>query len=92
MLLTDCDEMFRMDTDPQVRAFLFGSLPPSTVEESKQYIEKLHKQYIENGIGRWTVIEIITGRIIGWAGLKIEINVNNHDSFYDLGYRFWICN
>ena len=29
-----------------------------------------------------------TGEFIGWAGLKLESNVNGHDRFYDVGYRF----
>ena len=28
------------------------------------------------------------GCFIGWAGIKIEHNVNGHESFVDLGYRF----
>ena len=85
---TDCDRLFKMDSDPRVFATLFGVTPPTTVEESSQAIEMVRKQYVDNGIGRWAVIEKESGLFIGWAGLKIERNVNGHDSFYDLGYRF----
>jgi RimJ/RimL family protein N-acetyltransferase len=80
--------MFLMDADPRVLATLFGCTPPSTVEDSSRGIAMVRKQYVENGIGRWAVIEKDSGLFIGWAGLKIESNVNGHESFYDLGYRF----
>lgn len=48
----------------------------------------VRQQYVDNGIGRWAVVEKESGLFIGWAGLKIETNVNDHASFYDLGYRF----
>lgn len=90
---SDCDRMYLMDSDPRVFATLFGCTPPTTVEDTSKAIDMVRKQYVDNGIGRWAVVEKESGLFIGWAGLKIETNVNGHESFYDLGYRlipeFW---
>ena len=86
--LSDDKKMFELDTDEQVLSFLFGIAPPVDIGESRGYIEKVQQQYLDNGIGRWAVVEFQSGECIGWAGLKLESNVNGHDKFYDLGYRF----
>jgi ribosomal-protein-alanine N-acetyltransferase len=88
LIPADAKGMFEMDSDPEVHLFL-GNKPVQSIEQSKADIEFIRKQYIENSIGRWAVIEKATGNFIGWSGLKLikEIN-NNHSSYYDLGYRF----
>ncbi|WP_025144572.1 GNAT family N-acetyltransferase [Pedobacter jeongneungensis] len=84
----DAAGMFEMDGDPEVHLFL-GNKPVQSIEQSKADIEFIRKQYIENGIGRWAVIEKSTGNFVGWAGLKlIKELTNNHNNYYDLGYRF----
>lgn len=88
MTPSDCQRLFLMDADVRVLATLFGCSAPNTVEDSSRAIEMIIQQYADNGIGRWAVIEKESGLFIGWAGLKIEKNVNGHNSFYDLGYRF----
>ena len=43
---------------------------------------------IDNGIGRWAIIEKNTNNFIGWTGLKLVTELtNNHVNYYDLGYR-----
>jgi len=88
LLPQDAVGMFEMDGDPEVHLFL-GNKPVQSIEQSKTDIEFIRNQYIENGIGRWAVIEKSTGNFTGWAGLKLikETN-NNHSNYYDLGYRF----
>jgi [ribosomal protein S5]-alanine N-acetyltransferase len=83
----DCPLMHQMDTDPLVLRYLAGIPPPQDEEETMQYIRYRQEHYKTYGFGRWAAIEKETGRLIGWAGLKVETNVNGHDSFYDLGYR-----
>ncbi|MBC7451035.1 MAG: GNAT family N-acetyltransferase, partial [Cytophagales bacterium] len=52
-------------------------------------IDFIRQQYIENGTGRWAVIEKETNTFIGWAGLKlIKEETNHHNGYYDVGYRF----
>lgn len=86
---SDADRMFEMDSDERVLASLFGIPAPKSLEVTKSYIDMIHDQYSRNGFGRWAVVEKSNPDLfIGWAGLKIEKNVNGHESFIDLGYRF----
>lgn len=86
---TDLEDMFELDSDPEVHRFL-GNKPIKTIEESKIIIESVFKQYEERGIGRWAVIEKSSGNFIGWSGLKLntEYNMNGFTKYYDIGYRF----
>lgn len=84
---SDQQGIFELDSDPEVHKFL-GNKTIKTIEEAKQIIEFIRIQYVENGIGRWAVIEKETEAFIGWAGLKlITDTINNHTHYYDLGYR-----
>lgn len=88
ILPSDIDGMFLLDSDPEVHKYL-GNTPVTQRTQSLEVIEFVRKQYIENGIGRWAVIEKETSTFIGWSGLKLVTeNVNNHINYYDLGYRF----
>ena len=84
----DAEGMFEMDSDPEVHTFL-GKKPITTLEEAKNAIAFIKNQYIENGIGRWAVVEKEGGEFIGWSGFKFITDVmNERTGFYDLGYRF----
>lgn len=83
----DAERMFLMDSDPEVMKYL--GTPVKTREESKEIIRMIQKQYEENGVGRWAVIEKESGLLIGWCGLKrLKTPINNHVETLDLGYRF----
>ncbi|WP_316803987.1 GNAT family N-acetyltransferase [Pedobacter nototheniae] len=83
----DAEGIFELDSDPEVHQYL-GKKTIKTVEEGMQNIDYIRKQYIENGIGRWAVIEKETKQFIGWSGLKLITELtNNHINYYDLGYR-----
>lgn len=79
--------LYEMDSDPEVHIHL-GNKPAKNIEEVRKQIANIRQQYLENGIGRWAVINKETGDFMGWAGIKIEKNINGHHRFYDLGYRF----
>ncbi|RZK19469.1 MAG: N-acetyltransferase [Pedobacter sp.] len=85
---TDANGMFEMDSDSLVHQFL-GNKPVLSIDQSIADIAFIQAQYIENGIGRWAVIEKDSNQFIGWSGLKLikETN-NNHSNYYDIGYRF----
>jgi [ribosomal protein S5]-alanine N-acetyltransferase len=88
ILSTDVDGMFEMDSDPDVHLYV-GNEPLQTKEQAAAAIEFIRQQYIDNGIGRWAVIDKKTNIFLGWAGLKlITAPINNHNNFLDLGYRF----
>lgn len=84
----DIDDLFEMDSDPDVHKYIENK-PVTSKEQVIAAIEMINKQYTDNGIARWAVVEKQTNECIGWAGLKyIRENLNNHIDFYDLGYRF----
>ncbi|MBQ4820971.1 GNAT family N-acetyltransferase [Aquimarina sp. MMG016] len=82
----DTKGIFELDSDPDVHEYL-GKKPIKTMEEAKQVIDFIRNQYVENGIGRWAIIDKKTEDFIGWAGLKYEQVLRKDFSYYDLGYR-----
>ncbi|KAA5532545.1 GNAT family N-acetyltransferase [Taibaiella lutea] len=88
MLPTDDAGMFQLDSDPDVHLYI-GRKPVQYIEQSREVIEIVRKQYEINGIGRWAVIEKETGAFIGWSGLKLITEpINGRKNHLDLGYRF----
>ena len=88
MLPEDAEGMFEMDSDPEVHRYV-GNRPIKTIDESADVIEFVRKQYIDNGVGRWAVIEKETNKFVGWTGFKLILEMNNgHINHYDFGYRF----
>ncbi len=85
--IQDVDGLFALDSNPNVHTYL-GKNPVTSKDEIVKVISAIQKQYKENGIGRWAAIDKATNEFLGWAGLKLERNVNGRETFYDLGYRF----
>ena len=84
----DVDRIFLLDSDAQVMKYI-GVPPVTKVEESAETIHKIRKQYLENGIARWAVIEKESNLLIGWSGLKLLTEpINGFKDVYELGYRF----
>lgn len=84
---SDENGIFELDSNPAVHTYL-GNNPITKIEDVRKYIEFLNKQYKENGIGRWAVIDKFTQEFIGWSGIKlIKEPMNNHNNFYEIGYR-----
>jgi len=84
---SDVDAMFELDSDPAVHKYL-GGRPVKTKQQIEKIIEFVRKQYQENGIGRWAVIDKSSDQFIGWTGLKlVKETINNQSNYYDLGYR-----
>lgn len=85
---TDTNDLFEMDSNPEVHLYIENN-PVKSIDEIVKVIEMLKKQYQENGIARWAVVEKLTNECIGWSGLKyFKQPLNNHNNFYELGYRF----
>jgi ribosomal-protein-alanine N-acetyltransferase len=88
IISSDVEGMFELDSNPEVHLFL-GNKPVKHIGESYAYIDNVRQQYTDNGIGRWAVILKETNEFIGWSGIKlIKEEINNHQNFYEIGYRF----
>jgi len=86
--LSDAVGLFELDSNPEVLKYI-GVDAVKTIEESESVVRMLQRQYAENGIGRWAVIEKSTGEFMGWSGLKLYREpINNQTNIYELGYRF----
>ena len=84
----DLDRIFLLDSNPDVMRYI-GVEPVKTIEESVETIKKIQRQYRENGIARWAVIEKESNLLIGWSGLKLLTEpINGFKNVYELGYRF----
>lgn len=87
ILPSDVDGMFELDSDQDVHQYL-GNNPFTKKEQSSDTILFIRQQYLDYGIGRWAIIEKVTNNFVGWTGLKfISDLTNNHQNYYDLGYR-----
>lgn len=88
LVLEDAEGMFELDSDPRVHAYL-GNKPIKTLAQAIKNINFIRQQYVENGIGRWAVIEKQQGQFIGWSGFKLITDIiNERNQYLDLGYRF----
>jgi ribosomal-protein-alanine N-acetyltransferase len=87
ILPTDIDGLFELDSDPEVHKYL-GNKPIKDKTQIVDIINFIRQQYIDNGIGRWAIIDKKTNDFIGWTGLKLVTELtNNHQNYYELGYR-----
>lgn len=87
ILPIDAERMFELDSDPEVHQYL-GNKPVTSIHEINDAIVFIRQQYIDNGIGRWAIIDKETNNFVGWCGLKfVDYEINNHKNYYDLGYR-----
>lgn len=87
VLPTDLAGFFELDSDPDVHQYL-GNKPVKDKQQIEAVIQFIRQQYIDNGIGRWAMIEKSTNCFIGWTGLKlVKETINNQSNYYDLGYR-----
>lgn len=88
LTLEDTNGMFALNSNPEVQKHV-GNQPIKTIAEAKENIEFILQQYVENGVGRLAIIEKESNEFLGWGGLKlITEEMNGHQNFYELGYRF----
>lgn len=84
----DAEMMFELDSDPIVSKYLHQK-PFTSIDQAREVIDYVLRQYRDYGIARWAVIEKDTSKFLGWSGLKfITEPINNHVNFYYIGYRF----
>jgi len=83
----DVDGMFAMDSDAEVHRYL-GNQHYTDIAQSRENIDIIRQQYLENGIGRWAMLLKDSGDFVGWTGFKqMRQMVNGHVDHYDFGYR-----
>lgn len=83
----DLDGLFELDADPEVHRYL-GNKPVQNKDQVREVIAMIRRQYKDNGIGRWAVVDKSTNSFVGWTGLKlVNETINRHTNFYDVGYR-----
>lgn len=86
--MTDVDDFFEMDSDPEVHKYILQT-PVKSKDEVTEVIKMLRQQYKENGIARWAVTDKVSGEMLGWCGIKFYTDeLNGHQNFYEHGYRF----
>jgi len=74
MFPSDVDGMYELDSDPDVHRYL-GNKPVIDKDQIIDVINLIRQQYIDNGIGRWAIIDKKNNEFIGWTGLKfVTIN------------------
>lgn len=87
-LLSDAAGMFELDSNPNVHVFV-GKKPVTSIEQSIASIKNIQQQYKDFQTGRWAVVLKETNEFLGWSGIKfVNYKINNHQNFYELGYRF----
>jgi len=64
---SDLADMYALDSDSEVHRYL-GGKPIKNLEEAQRIINNIRQQYVDNGIGRWAVIDKKSGDFIGWGG------------------------
>lgn len=77
----DAANMYQLNADPEVIRYT-GDEPFESVAAARTFLAN-YRDYKQNGMGRWAVIDKETQRVIGWCGLK-----RHDDGMVDLGYRF----
>jgi [ribosomal protein S5]-alanine N-acetyltransferase len=83
----DAPALFNIDSNEEVNLYL-GRKPVTDISQTKNIIEFIRQQYVDNGIGRWAMVEKSTNTFIGWTGLKLITELtNNTINYHDLGYR-----
>lgn len=91
---TDATGILQLDSEPEVLRYLPLN-PIHTLDEAREVIQYIRKQYEENGTGRLAMIRKEDKAFAGWCGIKLvnDQPTNGRLNYYDIGYRllpsFW---
>jgi RimJ/RimL family protein N-acetyltransferase len=77
----DAAATFALNADPEVLRYT-GDPPFASVEAARRFLEG-YDVYRREGMGRWAAIDVTTGELLGWCGLRRQA-----DGAVDLGYRY----
>lgn len=82
----DADGILRLDGHSSVLKYIAQKLI-TDLNQALKTISFIRQQYVDNGIGRWAMIEKATMSFVGWTGFKlITTPTKNKVNYFDLGY------
>ena len=84
--LDDLDDLSLILGDPEVVRHL-GTGLPVTREETEVALKSIITNWERVGVGRWAVLDKRSGRLIGWAGLRML--EDTPEVVYLLAKPFW---
>ena len=82
-VLQDAEFLYHLNNDPEVIKYT-GNPPFASISEAQNFIKE-YDHYRRYGFGRWTAVDKLTKKAIGWCGLKYTEELDE----IDLGYRFF---
>ncbi len=95
--VSDVEDFYRIYQNPSITKYMENLFPDRDEERSymKDYIQKIYGFY---GFGLWSVIHVVTGTVIGRAGLSVregyelpELGFVTDVAFQHQGYTYEIC-
>jgi [ribosomal protein S5]-alanine N-acetyltransferase len=78
----DAPAMFAMQADPAVRRYV-PDPPFASIAEAHAFLAAYQDVYRSEGMGRWSAVDVETGEVLGWCGLRRQPGGE-----IDLGYRY----
>jgi RimJ/RimL family protein N-acetyltransferase len=84
----DADLLVSLDSDPEVRRFLFRSPPPRPVVVERIIPALQHEYRRYPGFGRWLAFDD-TDRFVGWFGLRVRDDPLTPTLGYRLAHDAW---
>lgn len=81
--VADAPHFYALNEDPDVLKYT-GDVPFENVTKAEEFLQN-YTQYKKFGVGRWAVIQKVTGAFLGWCGLKFAESTKE----YDIGFRFF---
>ena len=83
LTVKDAKDFYDLNLDPEVLRFT-GDRAFQSVEEAKIFLVS-YDQYEKYGVGRLAVIDKVSGKFMGWCGIKYSPKSQE----YDIGFRFF---
>src|SRR5947208_14658573 len=90
----DADDLFAMDSDPEVMRFVGPPWAPDAAGYGRQIWERLLPYYAAGGgFGYWAAVERATRGFLGWISLRPALDyrfakeAGYRPGDYELGYR-----
>ncbi|MGF1468865.1 MAG: GNAT family N-acetyltransferase [Sandaracinaceae bacterium] len=83
----DAEAMYALNTDPDVMRYTHEPMPASLGEMRARIAS--YPDFERHGFGRWLCVDKVSGRVIGFAGLKHLSDLGEVDLGYRLLPAYW---